>query len=141
MTAISMVASACSSSTSTQTPLASGHEGYLLDTPSVLVYMTFTEASPSFVKGTVQEITSRKIAGPGVSLERDDSFFGTRSGNQITIKSHGSGLVVGSGGVLHVAPGTISIQPEANGPVLRFPQTTSTAFQQKAQEFEAQQGT
>lgn len=138
---VSMLAAACSNSTSTQVPLASGNEGYLLDTPSVLMYMTFTEASSISVKGTVQEIVSRKIAGPGGTLERDDSFVGTRSGNQITIKSHGSGLVVGSGGVLHLAPGTISIQPVDNSPVLRFSQTTSTAFHQKAQEFEAQQGT
>ena len=122
-------------------PLATGHEGYLLDTPSVLMYMTFTEASASSVKGTIQEIASRKIAGPGGALERDDSFVGTRSGDQITIKAHGSGAVVGSGGVVHVAPGSISIQAQANGPVLRFPQTTPTAFQRKAQEFEAERGT
>jgi hypothetical protein len=136
-----ILSAACASSVAKQVPLDSGNQGYLLDTPSVLMYVTFDKVTPSAVTGAVQQIID--YSGPGRPGELSGRFVGTRVGNQITIRSAGPGsdAAVGSGGVFLVAPGLITTRPEAKGPQLKFRQTTSIDFQHRVNAFVVQHTT
>jgi len=132
---------ACASTPAKQVPLDSGNQGYLLDTQSVLMYVTFDKVTPNAVTGTIRQIID--YAGPGRPGELNGRFVGARVGNQITIRSadSGSDAAIGSGGIFHVAPGFIRTRPVSTGPLLTFRQTTSSEYQKKASAFEMQHDT